>query len=100
MGKTNLRPCMVFLWIVGCASRYRYGPARCLPNQKRVNVTRRTSDRHGYLYEKRGYVGSYEYAGDEAWFHKEVLVHVQMTRQTTEEDVVGCDECARLTRNI
>jgi hypothetical protein len=56
--------------------------------------------KQAYLYEKCRDIGRDEQARDEARLYEEVLVHIQMSRQASEEDVVGRDECARLAPHV
>ncbi|KAF8525307.1 hypothetical protein JB92DRAFT_1317138 [Gautieria morchelliformis] len=56
--------------------------------------------KHAYLYEKCRDVGRDEQTCDEARLYEEVPVNIQMSRQVSEEDVVGRDECARLAPHV
>jgi hypothetical protein len=72
-------------------------PAACRPKLGVSQETRRdVCDYYAHLDEKCGNVGTDEYARDEVRFYEKILVHVEVVREASEEDIVCCDERAGL----
>jgi hypothetical protein len=80
-----------------CQIEIQFRPSPAGRNWEWAKETRREMDDYdAHLDEKCGNVGSDEDARDEARFYDKILVHLEVAREASQEDIVCCDERAGL----